>query len=628
MPVMSIAEFYIENGIDPGDPDSFDAWMHDHAEFGSSDGAWRYAGERMAENYSAEAEEEELMMVWEEVKEEERGRLSKEHPELSRGANIEQAEAEADRVCLEEFGRLPEFRREEHLRATAQQQAARVQQDRADAQIQPTKLDASEIDYLAESRGWQVDEAGGTVVLGPCYTKGRGRLEFDLQLGSVVYINHSGKRYLKREVTMADVPALLADVGLLSGGPTLVCASCQFNLATADFTSNQRKKREARRCKVCVDISQGPSLQPVPSTLLASQSAAASSSDAPLPSSPTQLLLWRGLRADELPGLGLKPQAPTCTAGVHSALERGNDPNEFVHMTEDATTAVFFSAALNTQADPRIVLIDASKLSSSRVITLSSAEHCASHGIAAGSRGFHFACSHRIVLVQGDVPPEAIVAVRAPPSEVPRGLSAGSLQSFQDALTAAAKASIAGFNPRILGPHCEDGVPHMSDIVSLSFQHLWMYECAEITSAEQVLRFTILQTQYYEYFPGRFGSALFDELDHMISTRCRSPGDALATTACEWHMCTVISSFWHDSEPREEHTGFRGRRMYGNGPTPWVAAFIAGCTHLETKYTERQLVRCIRRACASATRALGLACSMSGDSKEGWPAVKDHEGLY
>ena len=427
---------------------------------------------------------------------------------------------------------------------------------------------------------------------------------------------------------MTDVPALLADVSLLSGGTTLLCSLCQFNLAKSDFTSTQRKKREARRCKVCVDAAEGPSLQPTPSAPLASQSAAASG--APLHSSSTALL-WRGLRADELPGLGLTPQAPTCTAGVRSALERGNEPNEYVHTTEDATTAVFFSAALNRQADPRIVLIDASKLSS-RVIVLSSEEQCVSHGIAAGSRGCNFACSHRIVLVQGDVPPEAIVAVRAPPSDVPRGQSAGSLQSFRDALAPAVKVSIDEFNPRIHDDaitHISgfDGIPHMSDIVSLSFQHLWMYECAEISSVEQ-LRFTILQTHFYEYFPGRFGSMLFDELEHMVSTHTKSPGDALATTACEWHMGTVISKFWHDDEPREEHVGFKGRRMYGDGPTAWVAAFIAGCAHLEGKYTERQLVRCIRRACASATRALGLACSMSADSKEGWPAVKDHEGLY
>ena len=45
---MSIAEFYMENGIDPGDPDSFDAYL-DGASEGNHDGAWAYAGMREAE---------------------------------------------------------------------------------------------------------------------------------------------------------------------------------------------------------------------------------------------------------------------------------------------------------------------------------------------------------------------------------------------------------------------------------------------------------------------------------------------------------------------------------------------------------------------------------------------------
>ena len=39
----SIADFYIDNGIDPTDPDSFDAWL-DGAEEGHNDGGWAYAG--------------------------------------------------------------------------------------------------------------------------------------------------------------------------------------------------------------------------------------------------------------------------------------------------------------------------------------------------------------------------------------------------------------------------------------------------------------------------------------------------------------------------------------------------------------------------------------------------------
>jgi len=37
---MSIAEFYIDNGIDPSDPESFDAWMAGHDARGSIMDGW------------------------------------------------------------------------------------------------------------------------------------------------------------------------------------------------------------------------------------------------------------------------------------------------------------------------------------------------------------------------------------------------------------------------------------------------------------------------------------------------------------------------------------------------------------------------------------------------------------
>eukprot|EP01006_Ploeotia_vitrea_P049227 TRINITY_DN67322_c4_g3_i1.p1 TRINITY_DN67322_c4_g3~~TRINITY_DN67322_c4_g3_i1.p1 ORF type:complete len:208 (-),score=16.26 TRINITY_DN67322_c4_g3_i1:194-754(-) len=40
---MSMAEFYIDNGIDPSDPNSMNAFLQGCAE-GHSDGAWEYAG--------------------------------------------------------------------------------------------------------------------------------------------------------------------------------------------------------------------------------------------------------------------------------------------------------------------------------------------------------------------------------------------------------------------------------------------------------------------------------------------------------------------------------------------------------------------------------------------------------
>ena len=92
---MSIAEFYIENGIDPGDPASFDAWMVGH-ERGSMDGGWEYAGQKAAQRWKEEAEEEARMMAKEQAIEVARGRLQREQPHLSRIDNIRLAEAEAE----------------------------------------------------------------------------------------------------------------------------------------------------------------------------------------------------------------------------------------------------------------------------------------------------------------------------------------------------------------------------------------------------------------------------------------------------------------------------------------------------------------------------------------------------
>lgn len=614
--VMSIAEFYIENGIDPGDPDSFDAWMHSHSHYGSSGGAWA-AGDREDE----EDEQEELMMHWEDVKEVARGRLRQQNPDLSREQEIEQAEKEADDACLDEMGKLPEWRQQQAFRATATQQASRVQQDRADSQGVRVNLDASEIEYMAMTSGWE--EAGGTM-LRSTYARGRGRLEFDMNAATVMYIAASGNCFLKREFTMAEVPSILSDPRSLTSGSMLLCASCTCHLSTNDFSSSQRKKREARRCKVCVggsDASVPSTSAPAGHSPQVSTSGASSSSEA-ASSSLVPRLLWRGLRADEVPGRGLTPRAPGRTTDVRTALENGSQPNEFVHMTDDPVAAVFYAAALNTQADPRVVLVDSSKLSSA-IIRLSTVEACATHGIVRGSPACNFACSHHVVLVQGNVPPEAIVAVRSPPDSVPRGMRTGSLQHFRDTLSGQALATIKAFNPR-LANSMDDEHPDMLHGIELSFQHLWMNECAELS--RDASRFTVLMTQFYDYCPGRFSSELYENFHDMLEDKPR--GDVLATIACEWHISTIISKYWHDSEPRDAHVGGDGRRMPAGGPTAWVTAFLAGCTHLEQKYTERELVHRIRIACASASHALGFPCSMSGSSKEGWPTIKDAQGFY
>ena len=101
---MSIAEFYIENGIDASDDGSFDAFMHEHASSGSSDGAWAYAGRKAAAaaGEGAAAEEETMLsMLWEEEKEQARNdcpQRSGEGYEAYRRRSIAVGEAAADRA--------------------------------------------------------------------------------------------------------------------------------------------------------------------------------------------------------------------------------------------------------------------------------------------------------------------------------------------------------------------------------------------------------------------------------------------------------------------------------------------------------------------------------------------------
>ena len=87
--------FCIENGIDPGDPASFDAFMEGHAR-GSMDGAWEYAGRKAAQQWKEEAEEEAILMAKFQATGVARNRLQREQPHLSRSENIRLAEAEAE----------------------------------------------------------------------------------------------------------------------------------------------------------------------------------------------------------------------------------------------------------------------------------------------------------------------------------------------------------------------------------------------------------------------------------------------------------------------------------------------------------------------------------------------------
>jgi len=92
---MSIAEFYVENGIDPSDPDSYDAWLAG-AMNGDPNGAWEYAGQRAYQHEEADGYKEAIFFAWEQAKEEARNRLGREHPSMSRSENIRLAEEYAD----------------------------------------------------------------------------------------------------------------------------------------------------------------------------------------------------------------------------------------------------------------------------------------------------------------------------------------------------------------------------------------------------------------------------------------------------------------------------------------------------------------------------------------------------
>ena len=62
LPTMSIAEFYIHNGIDPSDPESFDTWMAAGHSRGSILDSREYAGLRAYEAERMMAREEERVI--------------------------------------------------------------------------------------------------------------------------------------------------------------------------------------------------------------------------------------------------------------------------------------------------------------------------------------------------------------------------------------------------------------------------------------------------------------------------------------------------------------------------------------------------------------------------------------
>ena len=255
---MSMAEFYIENGIDPGDPDSFDMFVagnerqymteEDWEAEGFGD-AWRRAGSSLCRKRELEADEEARQMAWEQAKENARNRLAKQS--LPREQQIELAEREADatwHVVGEErkwFG-IPisesmkaRVAARATFRETAQRQAEGVRRDRggaSDARLWP--LDESELDYMAETRGWTKLDCEKKPPMAS-YRKADVRLNFWLSTGTVgSYLNHpaQGKTQLfRRNIDMDGAPALFDNPRIHTG----------IGYHTSERTASSARKRSA-----------------------------------------------------------------------------------------------------------------------------------------------------------------------------------------------------------------------------------------------------------------------------------------------------------------------------------------------------------------------------------------------
>lgn len=200
---------------------------------------WEYAGRQAANRWKEEAEEEALLMAKEEAVEAARNRLQREQPQLSRIENIRLAEAEAETtwknyiddfradcgLCSDsEFGEeedddvgthaAHQDAAREQQRSAAQQQAQLVRRDRA-AEASPAQhwpLNESELDYAAETRGWDKVECERSEAPMASYRKDGVRLNFWLSTGTVgSYLDHptQGETQLfRRGITMQSVAAL------------------------------------------------------------------------------------------------------------------------------------------------------------------------------------------------------------------------------------------------------------------------------------------------------------------------------------------------------------------------------------------------------------------------------------
>ncbi|KAL3774783.1 hypothetical protein ACHAW5_002184 [Stephanodiscus triporus] len=131
-----MAEFYIENGIDPGDPDSFDAWM-------AGCHAWGNESDYELEDDEDKDEDEETA--------------------------------------------------HEQLRSAYLQRAQSVQRDRlaASSAARHWPLNESEVDYAAETRGWEKIDCERSEAPMASYKKDGVRLNFWISTGTVgSYLDH------------------------------------------------------------------------------------------------------------------------------------------------------------------------------------------------------------------------------------------------------------------------------------------------------------------------------------------------------------------------------------------------------------------------------------------------------
>ena len=198
---MSIAEFYIENGIDPCDPNSLDDFLASHGNAHYDDDAYNSTG--VAEAVRRDAPSRTAASLW--------------------------------------------------------------------------PLNESELDYSAETRGW--DKIYGLPASPPMasYRREGVRLNFWLTSGTVgSYLEHprQGKTQLfRRDVTMEEANDVFNNPRKHTGrgyhtkqqqvgskrkaassdnGYMRICASCGRSKSTEHFSNNQRRKGAAARCRACL----------------------------------------------------------------------------------------------------------------------------------------------------------------------------------------------------------------------------------------------------------------------------------------------------------------------------------------------------------------------------------------